>query len=63
MLHDRPRHPQSQGLVEQANGTMERMIACNMMQFKTNDWVSFLPKIMYNMNTQVSSCNLSIILN
>ena len=34
IIHGRPRHPQSQGLVEQANGTMQRMIAAMIIQFK-----------------------------
>jgi hypothetical protein len=55
MIHGRPRHPQSQGLVEQANGTMERMIASYESQFKDNDWEEFLPLIMYNLNTQQHS--------
>ena len=38
VIHGRPRHPQSQGLVEQSNGTMGKMIAAMMLQFKTNDW-------------------------
>ena len=60
MVHGRPRHPQSQGLVEQANGTMERMIAAMIAQFKSNDWESFLPKIMFNMNTQHSKSKKKI---
>jgi transposase InsO family protein len=56
-VHGRPRHPQSNGLVEQANGTMERMIASMCEQFQNKNWVSFLPKIMFNLNTQHSSGN------
>ncbi|CAF1081922.1 unnamed protein product [Brachionus calyciflorus] len=52
IIHGRPRHPQSQGLVEQSNGTMERMIASMMSQFHSENWVKFLPKIMFNLNTQ-----------
>ncbi|CAF1137190.1 unnamed protein product [Brachionus calyciflorus] len=37
IIHGRPRHPQSQGLVEQGNGTLERMIASMMTQFNTNN--------------------------
>ncbi len=57
IIYGRPRHPQSNGLVEQANGTMERMIASMIAQFQNNNWVDFIPKIMYNMNTQISSSN------
>lgn len=41
IIHGRPRYPQSQGLVEQANGTLERILASMMVQFETNDWESF----------------------
>jgi hypothetical protein len=51
IVHGRPRHPQSQGLVEQANGTLENMLRSMMVQFNRKDWVSFLPKIMFNLNT------------
>ncbi len=51
-IYGRPRHPQSQGLVEQSNGTMEKMIVSMIAQCKHNGWVDFLPKIMFNMNTQ-----------
>lgn len=56
MIHGRPRHPQSQGLVEQANGTLERMISSMMAQEARKDWVNLLPKIQYNLNTQHHSC-------
>jgi hypothetical protein len=59
MIHGRPRHPQTQGLVEQSNGTMERMLSSMIHQFNNNQWVEFLPTIMYNMNTQLSSSNFS----
>ena len=54
-IYGRPRHPQSQGLVEQANGTMERLIANSMEQHKTKQWTDLLPNIMYTMNTSTSS--------
>lgn len=60
IIHGRPRHPQSQGLVEQANGTLERMLAALMNQNNTKDWVSLLPIVQYNLNTQKSSCKLCV---
>ncbi|CAF1046567.1 unnamed protein product [Brachionus calyciflorus] len=45
----------SQGLVEQANRTLERLLAAMMTQLNTDDWVGLLPKIMFNLNTQQSS--------
>ena len=55
LVYGRPRHPQSQGLVEQANGTMEIMIGAYMEQYKTKKWIELLPLIMYNLNTSKSS--------
>ena len=55
IVYGRPRHPQSQGLVEQANGTLENMIAAIMEQFKTKKWAEYLPLVMYNLNTSKSS--------
>ena len=55
ILHGRPRHPQSQGLIEQSNGTMKTMLASMLLEQKTDDWPSLLPKIMFNLNTQKHS--------
>jgi hypothetical protein len=51
----RRRHPQSQGLVEQADGTAQLMLNSMMVQFQTDNWVKLLLKCMFNFNTQVSS--------
>ena len=55
IVYGRPRHPQSQGLVEQANGTIEKMITAMMATHNTKDWVQLLPIIMWNLNTSRSS--------
>ena len=55
IVYGRPRHPQSQGLVEQANGTVENMIGAAMEQYNTKSWAKLLPKIAYNLNTSKSS--------
>jgi len=55
IIYGRPRHPQSQGLVEQANGTVERMLMALMAQFNSKQWVKLLPLVMYNLNTSRSS--------
>ena len=55
VIYGRPRHPQSQGLIEQANGTVENMIAAMMEQEKTKEWSKLLPRIQFNLNTQKSS--------
>ena len=54
-VYGRPRHPQSQGLIEQANGTEENMIAAMMEQGKTKEWSKLFPRIQFNLNTQTSS--------
>ena len=63
IIHGRPRHPQSQGLVEQANGTLERMLASMMEQENHKNWVKLLPKATWSLNSQTSSCMLYSILN
>lgn len=55
LVYGRPRHPQSQGLVEQSNGTIERMIASAMEQEKTKEWSKLLPRIQFNLNSQKTS--------
>ena len=68
--YGRPRHPQSQGLIEQANGTTQRMLSSLVQQhkicqddksgnilpiLKDGNWANLLPLIMYNLNTQLST--------
>lgn len=47
LVSGRPRHPQSQGLVEQAHYTLERMISAKAMESgsKSPPWTSWLPYI------------------
>ena len=47
LVSGRPRHPQSQGLVEQAHYTMERMISANVADSKSKcpPWADWLPHI------------------
>ena len=50
IVHGRPRHPQSQGLVEQAHHTLERMMASKIEGHKKTSvssppWASWLPHI------------------
>ena len=53
LRYGRPRHPQSQDLVEQSNGTITTMLASmrasseRPSKFK---WSDHLPKVMFNMN-------------
>ena len=55
LVYGRPRHPQSQGLVEQANGTVEKMIGAGMEQYQTKSWSKLLPIIQLNLNTSKPS--------
>ncbi len=55
IIYGRPRHPQSQGKVEQANGTVEALLTAAMAQFKTKEWSKLLPLVQYTMNTNRSS--------
>ena len=58
LRYGRPRHPQSQGLVEKGNGSITAMLASmkassdKPQQFK---WSDNLPKVMFNMNTDYHS--------
>ena len=48
LVRGRPRHPQSQGLVEQAHYTLQRMISVKMKDHTGSDsppWASLLPHI------------------
>jgi uncharacterized protein YhjY with autotransporter beta-barrel domain len=55
IVHDRPRHPQSQGLIEQGNSTLERMLDSFILQTNDKNWVNHLPSIMFILNTHTSS--------
>ena len=55
LVYGRSRQPQSQGLVEQANGTVEKMIAAGMEQYQTKEWTKLLPTIQFNLNTSKPS--------
>ena len=49
--HGRPRTPQTQGLVEQANGTVKRHIRTYQSENGTQKWAKALSTIAYYMNT------------
>ena len=38
VTYGRPRHPQTQGLVEQGNATMSKMLGSMLSQFKNKNW-------------------------
>ena len=70
MIYGKARHPQSQGLIEQSNGTTQRMFASYVNQHQickgsnggivsnilmNDNWANLLPLKMYNLNTQLCS--------
>eukprot|EP00731_Ephydatia_muelleri_P035403 Em0120g9a len=57
LVSGRPRHPQSQGLVEQAHYTLERMMSSRIAESASNSppWTHWLPHIVYTINAQVHS--------
>ena len=52
LVSGRPRHPQSQGLVEQAHYTLERMITAKVVECKDQSppWTEWLPHIVCKLN-------------
>ena len=54
IIHGRPRHPQSQGCIERANGDLEIKLG-KWIQDNQKGWSSDLPLVVYGMNTPVSS--------
>ena len=54
ILNGRPRHPQSQGLVERGNSTLCDVLGKFMQDRDTNHWVSCLLPAVYSMNTSLA---------
>jgi hypothetical protein len=52
ILHGRPRHPQSQGLVEKANGTFKMKLRAWCQDSGSTEWSKALPEIALSMNRQ-----------
>ncbi|XP_063600553.1 uncharacterized protein LOC134776736 [Penaeus indicus] len=51
LVHGNPRHPQSQGSVEQANGDIKDMLRAWMANNKTHDWAVGLRFVQYQKNS------------
>ena len=45
MIKGRPRHPQSNGSIEQGNGTIKRMLSSYMVECDDHKWVKHIPKV------------------
>ena len=52
IVHGRPRRPQTQGLVEQANSIAKIKLAAYLKKISTTKWVAALPVIAMIMNSQ-----------
>ena len=48
IINGRPRHPQSQGLVERANGILQTKLGKWMEDNHTDNWMEGLPLIICN---------------
>jgi len=57
MVHGRARLPQSQGLVENGNGTAENKLTAMLSQLNEKNCVDLIPQLQYKLNTQKSSGN------
>ncbi|CAF2057370.1 unnamed protein product [Rotaria magnacalcarata] len=54
IINGRPRHPQSQGLVERGNAVVQQLLGKWLDTNVTNDWPSGLGPIMFSINTSVA---------
>lgn len=54
IINGRPRHPQSQGCVERANGDLELKLGKWLEENEGKGWVAGLQHVTYAMNTSVS---------
>ena len=55
-VNGRPRHPQSQGLVERGNAKVEELIACQFTSWKQVIWSQWLPEIQCESIFYFSAC-------
>lgn len=53
LIRGSPRHPQSQGSVERANGDIKMMLCGLMREKNTSNWVDVLPLVQWTKNTVV----------
>ena len=55
VLNGRPRHPQTQGLVEKHNSTLKRKLQAWIQDSGCRHWAQALPEISLSMNHQIHS--------
>ena len=58
LVYGHLRYPQSQGIVEQVNGTVETIIGAGMEECQTKSWSKFLPIIQFNLNASKPSSTI-----
>ena len=51
MVHGNPRHPQSQGSVERANGDIKDMLVAWLADNQTEDWVTGIKFVQFQKKT------------
>ena len=51
MVHDKPRHPQSQGPVERANGDIKDMLVAWLAENDTQDLVTGIKFVQFHKNS------------
>ncbi|CAF4558114.1 unnamed protein product [Rotaria sp. Silwood2] len=54
IINGRPRHPQSQGLVERGNATLCDVLGKFMTDRNTTHWTTCLPPVVYSLNTSLA---------
>jgi hypothetical protein len=52
IITGRPRHPRTQGLVEQVHNSLQRLLASKRAEKPGSGWLEFLFEIQYSLNTQ-----------
>lgn len=55
VINGRPRHPQSQGMIEKANHVLKDKIAAWQSDHQSSCWVQSIPEVITSMNAQRSS--------
>ena len=57
IINGKPRHPQSQGLIEKGNSTVEEMLACKFYNEKQANWTFWLLEIQCESYNIIIMCN------
>lgn len=63
IINGRPRHPQSQGLVERANGILQQRLGKWREYTKRNDWSYGLRLVVLSMNNSICRSHKKLLTN